>query len=88
MRILKWTRVLKTLACRGMLQALVDSVSVRFKKLACRKVSFNIHMQSDEGNACVSAECVLKTLMCPDLGVGSSKVPVKRGRPFRGSDSF
>ena len=62
------TRVLKKLACRNgfldLFSAMVDSVSVRFKKrLACRKNAFkHSFLQWNAGTACVS-ECVLKTLL-------------------------
>ena len=54
------------------LQALVDSMSVRFKTARVDKMSLNIRIQWNAGTACVS-ECVLKTLACRGLRVGPSK---------------
>ena len=70
--------------CRRLLQALVDSVSVRFKNASVsKKMPLNIRMQWNAGTACVS-ECVLKTPACRGLRVGPSKIirvfpGVKRG---------
>ena len=56
---------------------MVDSVSVRFKKRACRKNAFKHNrIQWNAGTACVS-ECVLKTLACRGLRVGPSKITCK-----------
>ena len=71
------TRVFKTLAYRnGFCQAMVDSVSVRLKTLACRKNALNIRIQWNTGTACVS-ECVLRTLASRGLRVGPSKLSSK-----------
>ena len=56
---------------------MVDSVSVPFKNLACRKSAFkHIRIQWNAGTACVS-ECVLKTLACRGFRVGPSKSKTK-----------
>ena len=62
---------------RRLLQALVDSMPVRFQKRACRKMPLNIHFQWNSGTACVS-ECVLKALACQGLRVGPSRGGGKR----------
>ena len=49
------TRVLKTLAFQGLLQALADSMSVRFQQAGVDKMPY---YHSYTGTACVS-ECVL-----------------------------
>ena len=59
--------------CRRLLEALVDSVSVRFQIARVEKMPLNIRIQWNAGNACVS-ECVLKTLACRGLRVGPSKL--------------
>ena len=62
---------------------MVDSVSVRFKTLACRKMPLNIRIQWNAGTACVS-ECVLKTLACRGLRVGPSKdAPILSETPHK-----
>ena len=78
MSSLRWveTRVLKTLACRNgfwtSFEALLDSVSARFKNARVEKMPLNIRIQWNAGTACV-LECVLKTLACRGLRVGPSK---------------
>ena len=62
---------LKTLACQGLLEALIDSVSVHLKSAHVEKMPLNFHTQKNAGTACVS-ECVLKTLACRGLHVGPS----------------
>ena len=54
-------RILQTLACRGLLSAFVDRVSVRVKNARVEKVPqiLNIPLLYKTGTACVS-ECVLK----------------------------
>ena len=47
--------------CRRLLQASVDSVSVRFRNVRVEKMPLNIRIQWNVGAACMS-ECVLKTL--------------------------
>ena len=54
--------------CRRVFQALLDSVSVRYKNARLK----HIRVQWNAGTACVS-ECVLKTLACRGLRVGPSK---------------
>ena len=53
-------------------QAMVDSVSARFKNARVEKMPLNICIQWNAGTACVS-ECVPKTLACQGLRVGPSK---------------
>ena len=53
-------------------EAMVDSMSVRFKNARAEKMPLNIRIQWNAGTACGS-ECVLKTLACPGLRVGPSK---------------
>ena len=56
-------------------EAMVDSVSVRFKNASVsKKTPLNIRIQWNAGTACVS-ECALKTLACRGLRVGPSKPP-------------
>ena len=55
-----------------LIEAMVDSVSVRFKNAHVERMPLNIRMQWNAGTACVS-ECVLKTLACRGLRVGPSK---------------
>ena len=64
--------------CRRPIQALVDSVSVRFKNARVEKVRLNIRTQWNVGTACVS-ECVLKTLACRGWRVGPSKI-IRKGQ--------
>ena len=58
-----------------LIQALVDSVSVRFKNARVEKVTLilNIRIQWNVGTACVS-EFVLTALACRGLRVGPSNL--------------
>ena len=62
-------------------QAMVGSVSVRFKNAGVEKVLLNIRIQWNAGTACVS-ECVLKTLACRGLRVGPSKQQTLQNKNF------
>ena len=61
-RALSRCAFLKTLACRGPLQALVDSVSVRFKNARVEKMPLNILACSKMREPLASRSAFLKTL--------------------------
>ena len=82
--------------CRRLLEALVDSMSVRLKKRACRKNAFkHSFLQWNAGTACVS-ECVCvcvcqKPLACRGLRAALLRFPcliVKRWTMFFGDESW